>query len=372
MAFGFPTFRQPPLVTYGTGSLKSLGASEGWANTVLCTSAAPAVEAYLRQAWSKSGPDVSTLRRLVKPVGEPTHEMVVAAAAELRTAAPTRLVAIGGGAVLDWARLAWLTSVGALDDEGRVHDRWQAQRRALDLVLVPTTCGSGAEAAAVAVLSIDGRKVPVVSPALLADQVILDSRFLSSVSDSTMASSVADALSHAIEAWMSIVPGRLPRESAVSSLRLLLGDGPAYDRAARLMDAGFLGGVAAAHCSVGVVHAYAHSMARFGLGHGHGNALALQPGLRRLLALPAAAGLLDQLGLSATGLIERVEAMTAAAQAHPDSAIALAVLDAPEDRSALLEAMAAEPCLRTCPLPAATLDLDAFLDDVRDGVAQRC
>jgi alcohol dehydrogenase class IV len=211
-----------------------------------------------------------------------------------------------------------------------------------------------------------------VTPALLADQVVLDSRFLSTVSEATMACSVADAISHAVESWMSIVPGRLPREAAVSCLRLILGDGPAYDRAARLLDAGFLGGVAAAHCSVGVIHAYAHSMARFGLGHGHANALALLPGLRRLLDLPAAVALLDQVGMSAQELTTRVAALIAPAVCQPESAIATAILSVPDDRRALLDAITADPCLRTCPLPAAALDLESLLDEVGDGVAQRC
>lgn len=372
MAFAFPTFRQPALVTYGTGSLKSLASSQDWDGTVLFMSGSTAVDGYVRQAWSRNGPSLDGLRVVVKPPGEPSWQSITEAASELRQAMPTRLMAIGGGAVLDWARLSWLAAVDALDSSGRVNDRWHGPRREVEVVLVPTTCGSGAEAAAIAVFSHENRKLPVVSPALLADQVVLDSRFLASVPASTLASSVADALSHAIEAWMSIVPGRLPRQAAVSCLRLILSDGPAYDRSATLMDAGFLGGVAAAHCSVGVVHAFAHTISRHGLGHGHANALALVPGVRRLMALPAGGDLLQQLGLSASALEGQIAMLIAPALEHPASRRAVAILDTPADRKALIDAMMTDPCMRTCPLSLTSLDVEALLDEVRDGAMQQC
>jgi hypothetical protein len=113
-------------------------------------------------------------------------------------------------------------------------------------------------------------------------------------------------------------------------------------------------------------------MARFGLGHGHANALALLPGLRRLLDLPTAPALLHQIGMSAPELTTRVAALTGPAVCQPASAIAMSLLNKADDRRALLDAIAADPCLRTCPLPAAALDLEALLDEVGDGVTQRC
>lgn len=373
MAFGFPTLRQPALVTYGTGSIKSLGRTGDWDRTVLLLSGSSAVEDYLQQAWKKTGPDPRHVFRLHKPAGEPTWASLQTAAETLAAAAPSRLIAIGGGAVLDWARLAWLAAQGALTATGEVADAPLASaRRDVAFVLVPTTCGSGAEAAAVAVFTdAAGRKVPVVSPALLADEVVLDSRFLTTVPEATLASSLADAISHAIEAWMSVVPGRLPKEAAISCLQLIFEDGHQSERHARLMDAGYLGGLAAAHCSVGIVHAFAHSAATYGLTHGHANAVALVPGLRRLLPLPAGTALARRLGMDTATLIDRVTDAIAPALRHPDTARVLAIVDG-ADRRALVDAMLSDRCMRTCPLPFSADEVSAFLDDIRATVAQAC
>ena len=371
MAFAFPTYRHPALVTYGTGSVKSLASSIDQ-QTVVFMSGSPPVADYLRRAWAKSGPQLDDLTVFTKPVGEPTWRSVQDTATSLTDVQVNRIVAIGGGAVLDWARLVWAASVGAVNAAGLEAGDWTEARQRVSMVLVPTTCGSGAEAASVAVYLLDGRKVPVVSPILLADHVVLDSKFLATVSEFTLACSLADALSHALEAWMSIVPGRLPREAALSCFRLILREEPHHERTARLMDAGFLGGVAAAHCSVGVVHAFAHSMARHGLGHGHANALALRPALRRLIELPAAVALTRELGVGARELDAQIERLTAPAVCDASSRHAVAVLSSRADRRALMEAMVADPCMRTCPASFSLPDLEALLDDVRDGVTQRC
>ncbi|BCS33179.1 hypothetical protein TBR22_A24060 [Luteitalea sp. TBR-22] len=372
MPFAFPTFRHPPLVTHGTGAIKSLAGGDRWPDTVLFVSGAAPVHAYLGQAWAKAGPALDSIRTVIKPAGEPSWEMCLAAADVLRNARPRRIVAVGGGAVLDGARLAWLIAVDALDANGRLTEQWQERRRHLELVLVPTTCGSGAEAATIAVLSLDGRKVPVVSPALLADEVVLDSRFLSSVDEFTLACSLADALSHAFEAWMSIVPGRLAKEAAISCLRLILSDGQAYDRHARLMDAGFLGGLAAAHCSVGLVHAFAHSIARFGVGHGHANAVALLPGLRRMLARPNAPELLAAIGMTPDGLLSRVSDLIRPALQRELPSPAAAVLADARDRQQLGEVIVADPCMRTSAVTAEDLDMEAWLGEIRDRAPAQC
>ena len=97
-----------------------------------------------------------------------------------------------------------------------------------------------------------------------------------------LACSLADTLSHGIESFVSLVPGTLAKESGVAAVRLVLehpGEAAGSCRDERLMEAGYLGGVAASNCSVGVVHAFAHSIAALGIGHGHGNALGLTAGV---------------------------------------------------------------------------------------------
>jgi alcohol dehydrogenase class IV len=240
---------------------------------------------------------------------------------------------------------------------------------------VPTTCGSGAEASAVAVYTDadSGRKIPVVARQFLADLVILDGRFLDSVDERQMAASLADACSHGIEAYLSIVPNHLAKEAAVSALRLLLDHGPAGAAPARhdrLMEAGYLAGVAASNCSVGVVHAFAHSMARWGMPHGRANAVGLVPGLRANAAAPATARLVDRLGYDSVARLEAALGKLFAPARSVDGA-SLDALRSPDGRETIAAAMASDVCLRSNPVPLGPPELDAFLHLVLETVAVR-
>ena len=66
------------------------------------------------------------------------------------------------------------------------------------------------------------RKVPVVSPSFVADEVILDGQFLRGIDAEALAGFLGDTLTHAVEAFVSIVPGTLAKEAAVSAARLVL------------------------------------------------------------------------------------------------------------------------------------------------------
>ena len=76
-------------------------------------------------------------------------------------------------------------------------------------------------------------------------------------------------------------PAALAKEAAFAALRLILehyANASDASHAQTLMEAGYLGGVAAANCSVGAIHAFAHTMAAYGMPHGYANALGLIAG----------------------------------------------------------------------------------------------
>ena len=297
----YPVFRHAASLTSGTGALRVLADGLDPHRTLYISTSSTAVGDALAAAIGPAGGRLDAGNHFVKPPGEPGVAGIEAAAAFIGDRLTHTIVAVGGGSVLDLARLAWARSAGLLDlaGGGQLVAGVPAERPRF--WLVPTTCGTGAEAADVAVYErADGRKQAIVTPLFMADRVILDARLLHGLRPAQIAGFVCDVLSHAIEAYLSLVPSYLGRESAASALQIILANYPAAptpSRLERLLEASFQGGVAAANCSVGIVHAAAHSLGVDGVSHGVANAAGLLDGLRFNAAVPQMANLLARIGL---------------------------------------------------------------------------
>ena len=368
----FPSYKQPSVVTFGTGSIKALLECEDHAETAFFLSGQVQVRQIVASSLHKYGQILDAGQIMTKPAGEPTYAMVQAGAAFLRRHPWQRIVGVGGGSVLDWCRLAWAASQDMLSlDDGKISVQETTAGRP-EFWLVPTTCGTGAEAANVAVFSANGRKLPVVSPTFIADRVILDGQFLRLISPSSLACALCDALSHAVEAFVSIVPCSLAKESAFAALRLILehyANASDASHAQTLMEAGYLGGVAAANCSVGAIHAFAHTIAAYGVPHGYANALGLIAGLSANRDTAAMQTLLQRCGVhTVDALIDWLKPIVRLALSHAIDADPRWLLQDPRTRQAISDRMALDVCMRSNPK---MLDEEArrvFLDCVLETV----
>jgi len=235
--------------------------------------------------------------------------------------------------------------------------------------MVPTTCASGAEGATVAVYVHEGRKKAVLSPAFLADGVVLDGQFLRTLDASTLAASLGDALSHAVESTLSIVPNYLAKMAAGAALRSIIDPTATLDvstsRADRLMEAAFLAGAAASHTSVGIAHAFAHAMAAEGLSHGAGNAVALVPALLFNAEAPTMGLLEQQASLDVKGIVARVS-HTVRPAVVASTARVLATLADSQRRSDLIRAMLDDVSVRSNPVRVDDSGAERFLELVRE------
>lgn len=314
LKISYPVFRHAPAVILGRGSLRSLQDLSD-SDTTFLLSGDESVRRHVGDAVERAGGALSPENCLEKPAGEPTVTAIREAAAFLSGRPNGRLVAIGGGSVLDWARLSWAEARGVIDLGSGVLDQPSVGEQRPKFWLIPTTCGTGAEAADVVVYTRDdGTKASVVSPAFMAQLVVLDGGLLDTISAPEMAAFVCDALSHALESFLSVVPNALAKESALSALGLIFANfSPDPDRSQkdRLLEASFLAGVAAANCSVGIVHSFAHTIGAAGMSHGLANACALESGLAFNSQTPQMKGLLERLGLeSVDSIIERIRPIT--------------------------------------------------------------
>jgi acetaldehyde dehydrogenase/alcohol dehydrogenase len=164
----------------------------------------------------------------------------------------------------------------------------------LKLVAVPTTSGTGSEVSPAAVLTAGTRKLTLVDYSLVPDMAVVDPRLTLTMPRSLTADTGVDALTHALEAAVSIFASPYTDAFCMQALHLILEALPracadGSDLAARtaMSNAATLAGLAFSNAFVGVGHALAHAVgARFGVPHGRACGLFLPHILRYNASLP--------------------------------------------------------------------------------------
>jgi acetaldehyde dehydrogenase / alcohol dehydrogenase len=293
-------FRVPSDTYFNPGSLDQLRQFRG-AQALLVTDADTESRGVADQVRERLGGGVRVFTG-IEP--EPTEEQVRAGVEVLDKLAPDLIVAVGGGSVLDAAKamrlfhespeltLAELT-LPFLDARKRVA-HYPDVEHAIRLVALPTTAGTGSEVSPAAVLTAGARKLTLVDYSLVPDMAIVEPRLTLTMPPHMTADTGIDALTHALEAGVSIFASPYTDAFCMQALHLILDALPrAYadgsDLAARtaMSNAATLAGLAFSNAFVGVNHALAHAVgARFHIAHGRANAVFLPHVLRYNAALP--------------------------------------------------------------------------------------
>lgn len=133
--------------------------------------------------------------------GEPTDEMIEAMARDI-TKDYKRIIAVGGGSILDVAKFFVLDAPTPVLD---LFDGKRTPKKARALVLAPTTCGTGSEVTSVAALALVSRstKAGYGNPAMFPDDAVLIPELLQSLPMEPFSTSAIDALVHAVESALS-------------------------------------------------------------------------------------------------------------------------------------------------------------------------
>lgn len=137
--------------------------------------------------------------------GEPSDDMAEAIYADIYAPgkeAPKRIIAIGGGTILDLAKLYALKQTSPILDlyDGRI-----PVEKDKKLILVPTTCGTGSEMTNISILALNSRgtKKGLANDQMYADDAVLILQLLEGLPDYVFSTSSIDALIHAIESSLS-------------------------------------------------------------------------------------------------------------------------------------------------------------------------
>jgi acetaldehyde dehydrogenase/alcohol dehydrogenase len=297
----------------------------------------------------RSIPPQTLVRVLAIPDAEPEVKVVMQGVETLNSYAVDQIVALGGGSVIDAAKImklkyespqADLEELAApfLDIRKRVVQFPTEKTNRARLIAISTTSGTGSEVTPFAVLTdkVRGRKVTLADYSLSPDVAIVDPQFVMSMPKGLTADTGIDCLTHALEAGVSIHASVYTDANAMQAIRLVFKYLPiAYenprDEEARSMvhNAACIAALAFSNASVGVNHALAHAFgARFGVAHGRANALMLphviaynasvptkfrpSPNQRAYVAPKKYAMIADLLGLGGHTIEEKVKNLVTA------------------------------------------------------------
>ncbi len=209
---------------------------------------------------------------------EPTLAAVEAARAQARAAEAELAIGLGGGSALDTAKAA----AGLFHQPGTAGEYHQGRRLeprpGLPLVAVPTTAGTGAEVTKNAVLIDPGRRVKesIRDDSWFPALAVVDPALTLSLPPRATASTGADALCQALEAYVSTGAGPLTDPLAVEaiarigrSLERAVAHGDDLAARSDMLYGSLLAGMAMANARLGAVHGLAHPLgARYGIPHG--------------------------------------------------------------------------------------------------------
>ncbi|MCG8453124.1 MAG: bifunctional acetaldehyde-CoA/alcohol dehydrogenase [Spirochaetales bacterium] len=302
-------------------------------------------------------PVVSQLERLgiattvfADVLPDPTLETAYAGAKQMEAVRPDVILAFGGGSPMDAAKIMWLLyehpesdfkdmAMRFMDIRKRVYT-FPAMGDKATFVAIPTTSGTGSEVTPFAVITDEktGQKYPIADYALTPHMAIVDADMVRDMPPSLTAFSGIDALTHALEAIVSVVATEFTTPMALEAIKNLFdylprsykNGGADPEAREKVHHAANMAGMAFANAFLGVCHSMAHKLgARHHIPHGLANALLINevirfnateaplkqgifPQYKRPEALARYARVADYLGLGGKTDEEKVEKLLTA------------------------------------------------------------
>ncbi len=225
---------------------------------------------------------------------DPSLESAKEGALQMKSFEPDAIIAIGGGSAMDAAKIMWVLyehpEVDFLDMAMRFSDirkriyTFPKMGEKAFFIAVPTTAGTGSEVTPFAVITDEktGIKYPLADYELLPNMAIIDCDLMMNAPKGLTAASGIDAVTHALEAYASMLATDYTDGLAKESLKVIFEYLPrAYENGAtdviareKMANAATMAGMAFANAFLGVCHSMAHKLGAFHhLPHGVANAL---------------------------------------------------------------------------------------------------
>ncbi len=225
---------------------------------------------------------------------DPTLASAKAGAKAMSAFEPDCIIAIGGGSAMDAAKIMWVMyehpevdflnmAMRFMDIRKRIYEFPKMGEKAY-FIAIPTSSGTGSEVTPFAVITDEqtGSKYPLADYELLPNMAIIDADLMMSQPKGLTAASGIDALTHALEAYASILATDYTDGLALKALKNIFTFLPrAYNQGetdiearVKMTDASTLAGMAFANSFLGICHSMAHKLGAYHhLPHGVANAL---------------------------------------------------------------------------------------------------
>ncbi len=232
---------------------------------------------------------------------DPTLASAKEGAEQMRLFEPDTIIAIGGGSAMDAAKIMWVLyehpeadfmdmAMRFVDIRKRVYDFPRMGEKAY-FIAIPTTAGTGSEVTPFAVITDErsGVKYPLADYELMPNMAIVDADLMMNAPKSLTAASGIDVVTHAMEAYASMMATDYSDSMALGSLKIVFEYLPrAYDNGPndpiareKMANAATMAGIAFANAFLGVCHSMAHKLGAFHhLPHGVANALMIDEVIR--------------------------------------------------------------------------------------------
>ncbi|EIC5074952.1 TPA: iron-containing alcohol dehydrogenase [Vibrio parahaemolyticus] len=223
----------------------------------------------------------------VKP--DPTYDQVEDGLRVYNASQSEAILALGGGSAIDCAKVI-AARVSNKRSIKKLSGLFKVWRTPAPLFVIPTTSGTGSEVTIAAVVSDPDThlKTPLMDPKLVPIMAALDPDLLIGLPAKITADTGIDALTHAVEAYISRNSTPETQAYSVAAIKLIfrylpkaVAQGGDIEARYKMAMASYYAGLAFTKASLGYVHAFAHNLgARYGLPHGMANGLALLPVLK--------------------------------------------------------------------------------------------
>lgn len=278
------TFLNPRKLVFGPEAYASLKQDIGDSGyrRLFVVSIEPLAE-QMQQLSSEFGEAGITCEFDYSIVDEPTFAEFEALLERLRTFGADCVLGIGGGSVMDVAKLlaAQMKNTQSTDEIVGIGN---LAERKVDMICVPTTSGTGSEVSPNALFTNDdGSKVGVISPFLVPDAAYICPELTVSVPPSVTAATGIDALTHCLEAFANNFAHPMADTIAIEGIRLIAEhlvdackDGSSIEARTQVALGSVYGGMCLGPVNTGAVHALAYPLGtEFHIPHGLSNALLL-------------------------------------------------------------------------------------------------